>query len=89
MTAIDIPLSAPDITDAEINAVVSVLRTPRLSLGPQMEQFEAAMAADPEIAELARCTERGAAALAWTVPPRQPPKAVRDRIEDAIRRDAR
>ena len=45
MTAIDIPLSAPDITDAEINAVVSVLRTPRLSLGPQMEQFEAAMAA--------------------------------------------
>ncbi len=44
MTAIDIPLSAPDITDAEINAVVSVLRTPRLSLGPQMEQFEAAMA---------------------------------------------
>jgi perosamine synthetase len=45
LSAPDIPLSAPDITDAEIDAVVSVLRTPRLSLGPQMEQFEAAMAA--------------------------------------------
>ena len=43
MTA-PIPLSAPDITDAEIDAVVSVLRTPRLSLGPQMEAFESAMA---------------------------------------------
>jgi perosamine synthetase len=41
----DIPLSAPEITDGEIDAVVSVLRTPRLSLGPQMQQFEAAMAA--------------------------------------------
>ncbi|HEX3986082.1 MAG TPA: DegT/DnrJ/EryC1/StrS family aminotransferase [Acidobacteriaceae bacterium] len=40
-----IPLSAPDITEAEIDAVVSVLRTSRLSLGPQMEAFEAAMAA--------------------------------------------
>jgi perosamine synthetase len=39
-----IPLSAPDITAAEIDAVVAVLRTPRLSLGPQMEAFEAAMA---------------------------------------------
>ena len=44
MSAVDIPLSAPDITDAEIDAVVSVLRTPRLSLGPKMEEFEAAMA---------------------------------------------
>jgi len=39
-----IPLSAPDITDSEIDAVVQVLRTPRLSLGPQMEAFESAMA---------------------------------------------
>jgi perosamine synthetase len=44
MNAIEIPLSAPDITDAEIEAVVSVLRTSRLSLGPKMEEFEAAMA---------------------------------------------
>jgi perosamine synthetase len=42
---IEIPLSAPDIADAEIDAVVSVLRTPRLSLGPRAEEFEAAMAA--------------------------------------------
>lgn len=39
-----IPLSAPDITQAEIDAVVEVLRTPRLSLGPKLEEFERAMA---------------------------------------------
>jgi perosamine synthetase len=39
-----IPLSSPDITEAEIEAVVAVLRTPRLSLGPVSEQFEAAVA---------------------------------------------
>ncbi|MGB9030354.1 MAG: DegT/DnrJ/EryC1/StrS family aminotransferase [Acidobacteriaceae bacterium] len=44
MKRIEIPLSAPDITDAEIEAVVSVLRSSRLSLGPKMAEFEAAMA---------------------------------------------
>jgi perosamine synthetase len=39
-----IPLSAPDISEADIAAVASVLRTPRLSLGPVTEQFEAAVA---------------------------------------------
>jgi len=39
-----IPLSSPDITDAEVDAVTAVLRTSRLSLGPQMEAFERAMA---------------------------------------------
>jgi perosamine synthetase len=39
-----VPLSSPDITEAEIEAVVAVLRTPRLSLGPVSEQFEAAVA---------------------------------------------
>lgn len=39
-----IPLSSPDITEADIDAVVQVLRTPRLSMGPQVEQFEAAVA---------------------------------------------
>jgi perosamine synthetase len=39
-----IPLSAPDITEAEIEAVVAVLRSSRLSLGPVTEQFEAAVA---------------------------------------------
>ena len=35
-----IPLSAPDIAEAEVAAVTAVLRTPRLSLGPQLEEFE-------------------------------------------------
>jgi perosamine synthetase len=39
-----IPLSAPDVTEAEIAAVAEVLRGPRLGLGPRMEAFEAAMA---------------------------------------------
>jgi len=39
-----IPLSAPDITPAEIDAVTAVLRTPTLSLGPELPAFEAALA---------------------------------------------
>ncbi|MFP4106091.1 MAG: DegT/DnrJ/EryC1/StrS family aminotransferase [Phycisphaerae bacterium] len=39
-----IPLSRPDVTEAEIEAVVSVLRTDRLSLGPHLAAFEAAVA---------------------------------------------
>ena len=39
-----IPLSAPDITEAEIEAVTAVLRTPHLSLGPELATFEAALA---------------------------------------------
>ncbi len=35
-----IPLSAPDITETEINHVVEVLRSPRLSLGPKLVEFE-------------------------------------------------
>jgi len=36
-----IPMSGPDITLDEINAVEAVLRTPILSIGPQIAQFEA------------------------------------------------
>ncbi|MBK8913677.1 MAG: DegT/DnrJ/EryC1/StrS family aminotransferase [Phycisphaerales bacterium] len=36
----DISLSAPDITQAEIDAAVAVLRTPQLSLGPRIPEFE-------------------------------------------------
>lgn len=39
-----IPLSAPEITEADIEAVVSVLRTPRLSIGPKMAEFEKVVA---------------------------------------------
>jgi dTDP-4-amino-4,6-dideoxygalactose transaminase len=44
VTQADIPLSAPDITQAEIDAVVSVLQGDRLSLGPCLDAFEAACA---------------------------------------------
>jgi perosamine synthetase len=36
-----IPLSAPDITEPEIEAVVATLRSPHLSLGPRLAEFEA------------------------------------------------
>jgi perosamine synthetase len=39
-----IPLSAPDITEAEIDAVAAVLRTPQLSLGPKLAKFESVFA---------------------------------------------
>ncbi len=35
-----IPLSLPDITDAEVRAVVETLRSGRLSIGPRLETFE-------------------------------------------------
>ena len=41
---IGIPLSAPDIAEAEIAAVTAVLRTPRLSLGDKLVEFESALA---------------------------------------------
>jgi len=39
-----INLSGPDIGQAEIDAVVAVLRTPTLSLGPKLVEFETAVA---------------------------------------------
>jgi len=42
MNQMTIPMSSPDITDAEREAVLSVLRTPDLSMGPQIERFESA-----------------------------------------------
>jgi len=38
-----IPLSNPDIGESEIAAVVQVLRSSRLSLGPKLDEFEEAM----------------------------------------------
>jgi dTDP-4-amino-4,6-dideoxygalactose transaminase len=40
-----IPLSDPDITQAELDAVEAALRSPRLSHGPMAEAFETAFAA--------------------------------------------
>ncbi len=42
--SVRIPLSAPDITQAEIDAVTAVLRTPHLCFGPELAAFEAALA---------------------------------------------
>ena len=38
------PMSSPDLTEDERQAVADVLRTPRLSMGPQIEAFEAEVA---------------------------------------------
>lgn len=45
MTRLTISMSSPDITGAEIDAVTAVLRTPLLSVGPQIDAFERAGAA--------------------------------------------
>ena len=42
MDDIQIPLSSPDISEAEIQAVVEVMRTRHLSLGPKIPEFEEA-----------------------------------------------
>ncbi|HZV60184.1 MAG TPA: DegT/DnrJ/EryC1/StrS family aminotransferase [Candidatus Eremiobacteraceae bacterium] len=39
-----IPLSAPDLREEEIELVAKVLRTPHLSLGPKLPEFERAIA---------------------------------------------
>ncbi|HET6252095.1 MAG TPA: DegT/DnrJ/EryC1/StrS family aminotransferase [Tepidisphaeraceae bacterium] len=39
-----IPLSQPDITQRDIDAVIDVLHTPTLSIGPRVEEFEHACA---------------------------------------------
>jgi perosamine synthetase len=46
--ATHIPLSSPDISEAEIAAVSAVLRTPRLSLGDRLSEFESALASYSE-----------------------------------------
>jgi perosamine synthetase len=45
MITTEIPLSDPDITSAEIEAVTTVLQAPQLACGPAVEAFEAAFAA--------------------------------------------
>jgi perosamine synthetase len=44
VSTIEIPLARPDITEHEIQAVISVLKTPYLSLGPKLEEFEEKLA---------------------------------------------
>ena len=40
----NIPMSSPDLTDLEREAVAAVMRTPRLSMGPEVEAFEETLA---------------------------------------------
>jgi len=44
LTLSSIPMSSPDLTDAEIAAVNQVLQTPVLSIGPQITAFEQELA---------------------------------------------
>jgi perosamine synthetase len=45
LTAMRIPMSSPDITEAELEAVTGVLRSSLLSIGPQVADFEQRFAA--------------------------------------------
>ena len=55
-TTRDIPLARPHITQAEIDAVVAVLRTSQLSLGPKLAEFEEAFARYCETTEAIACS---------------------------------
>ncbi len=44
MATMQIPMSSPDITQKEIDAVMGVLKTPTLSIGPQIKAFESEFA---------------------------------------------
>jgi perosamine synthetase len=59
---IKIPLSAPDIGEDEIAAVTAVLRTPRLSLGEKLVEFESKFASYVDCAH-AVAVSSGTAAL--------------------------
>jgi perosamine synthetase len=60
--SVRIPLSSPDITEAEIDAVTAVLRTPQLSLGPELAAFESALAEYHSV-PVALCVSSGTAGL--------------------------
>jgi perosamine synthetase len=60
--AVEIPLARPNITQAEIDAVTAVLRTPNLSLGPKVDEFERAFAGYCQTRHAIACSS-GTAAL--------------------------
>jgi perosamine synthetase len=45
LMSMSIPMSSPNLTDAEVAAVTQVLQTPFLSIGPKLTAFEQAVAA--------------------------------------------
>jgi perosamine synthetase len=62
----EIPLSKPDITQAEIDAVTSVLRSGRLSIGPWVEKFEQLIATRVGVDHAVACSS-GTAGLHMTL----------------------
>lgn len=52
----EIPLSQPDLTEREIEAVVKVLRSGRLALGPEASRFEEMVAARVGAAHAVACS---------------------------------
>ncbi|HNV55281.1 MAG TPA: hypothetical protein PKO17_08945, partial [Pseudomonadales bacterium] len=46
MSAFEIPLSDPDLTQLELDAVIDLLKSTRISSGPVVEAFEATFKAD-------------------------------------------
>jgi perosamine synthetase len=50
-TTVQIPMSRPAIDEADVAAVLAVLRTPALSMGPRLREFEATLAAYTGTAE--------------------------------------
>lgn len=57
-----VPMSSPDLTEAERRAVLEVLQSPRLSLGPKLESFEKGVA-DLVGAQFAVAVNSGTAGL--------------------------
>jgi perosamine synthetase len=56
MSTHEIPLSRPDITSAEMDAVEAVMRSGRLSIGPVQEQFEQLVAARTDREHAVACS---------------------------------
>ena len=51
LSTMNIPMSSPDLTPAELAAVAEVIGGSRLSLGPWLERFEKAVAEEVGVAQ--------------------------------------
>ena len=59
-----VPLARPDIAPQDIDAVVAVLKTPHLSLGPKLPEFEHALASHLGLAH-GVAVNSGTSACTW------------------------
>jgi anti-sigma-K factor RskA len=78
------PAASPEEASIEVDASLYVLG---LLPPDEASRFEAAVASNPELAGLVASLETGAAALAWTAPPRDPPAALRGRILARVKQE--